>query len=94
MRTTLIHLSLLAFCLCLFTRPAPLAAASPSDGAPMLSAGSNTASELKNDDKVKEPKDKKKKSKKNDGKDGDPDDGNAGGGNDDKKLPNDGPLAD
>jgi hypothetical protein len=45
---------------------------------------------------VKVPKDKPKRSKKNpnDDKDGDPDDGNAGGGNDDKKLPNDGPAND
>jgi hypothetical protein len=48
-------------------------------------------------DEVKPPKeDKPKKSKKNpnDDKDGDPDDGNAGGGNDNKKLPNDGPQND
>ena len=52
---------------------------------------------LKKDDedkKDKKPKDKPKKSNKNDGKDGDPDDGNAGKGNDDKKLPNDGPIND
>jgi hypothetical protein len=63
-------------------------------------AGADASSELaaapKAEDKVKVPKDKPKRSKKNpnDDKDEDPDDGNAGGGNDDKKLPNDGPAND
>jgi hypothetical protein len=59
-------------------------------------ASSELAAAPKADDKVKVPKDKPKRSKKNpnDDKDEDPDDGNAGGGNDNKKLPNDGPAND
>ena len=59
-----------------------------------LSIGSAKVTQLKDDDKVQEPKDKPKKSKKNDDKDGDPDDGNSGGGNDDSEVPNDGATAD
>ena len=74
--------------LVLSTRSAPAATSFP--------AGFNSATKLAKDDVAAKKDDKPKKTKKNknDDKDGDPDDGNAGKGNDDKKLPNDGPAND
>jgi hypothetical protein len=84
------------------TARAATSAKSPAGGVAIVVNSAHSAINLdkpgtdngKGGDEVKVPKDKPKRSKKNDDKDGDPDDGNAGGGNDNKKLPHDGPQKD
>src|SRR5688572_5111993 len=93
MKLMVASIAAVVFALALFARPVSAATSSKPEG---ISAADNQAVALAKDDVKADKKDKPKKSPKNpnDGKDDDPDDGNAGGGNDDKKLPNDGPAND